>query len=309
MSEFFREILDVVVPAFAIASMLAVGLANPVRRLLRPMRRIRLVFILFAANFVFVPMLAWLAARIFTLDYAYEAGIILVSLTAGAPFVLKFTEIARGNVAFAASLLVLLLIGTVVIAPFTLPLLVSGAKVSPDAIGISLGWTMLAPLVIGLFIREWRPQWSARLGPWVAKSVTPLLIIVLIATFLGNGHLIADLFGTGAIAASVFVAIGAVIIGYLSSPGPNATRSILALVTGQRNIGAAIVVATQEFDTPDVLITVVVFSLVAMVILFPTAFAFGWRASVRERATVGSLYRRRVVRATFPPGRPLRPSV
>lgn len=56
---------------------------------------------------------------------------------------------------------------------------------------------------------------------------------------------------------------------------------MLALGTAQRNIAAATVVATQDFDDPRVLVMVVVASLVTWAVLFPVA-------SLLRKRTVGT---------------------
>jgi len=45
----------------------------------------------------------------------------------------------------------------------------------------------------------------------------------------------------------------------------------MALGTAQRNFAAALVVATQSFEAPGVLVMAVVVSLVTMAVLFPVA--------------------------------------
>jgi BASS family bile acid:Na+ symporter len=55
-------------------------------------------------------------------------------------------------------------------------------------------------------------------------------------------------------------------------------RDEMALGTAQRNFAAALVVATQSFESPGVLVMAVVVSLVTMAVLFPTAELLNRRA-------------------------------
>jgi BASS family bile acid:Na+ symporter len=55
-------------------------------------------------------------------------------------------------------------------------------------------------------------------------------------------------------------------------------RDEMALSTAQRNFAAALVVATDTFDAPGVLVMVVIVSLVNMAVLFPAAKLLNKRA-------------------------------
>lgn len=58
---------------------------------------------------------------------------------------------------------------------------------------------------------------------------------------------------------------------------------MLGLGTSQRNIAAAMVVATQAVGDPDTVTMVVVTSLIAFVVLFPVA------GMMRKRSLTGSI--------------------
>ena len=108
---------------------------------------------------------------------------------------------------------------------------------------------------------------------------TIALVALVVLTLIVDFQEIVRLFGSGAILAATILIAGAFAIGHLlGGPDPD-ERGILALGTGQRNIAAATVVATQSIGNPDTLAVVVVGSMVAMAILFPTA----WRLQ-RKRA-------------------------
>jgi BASS family bile acid:Na+ symporter len=47
------------------------------------------------------------------------------------------------------------------------------------------------------------------------------------------------------------------------------TRRVLALGTAQRNIAAALVVGSQSFRDPKVVVTVVVVAIVSLLVLMP----------------------------------------
>ena len=55
-----------------------------------------------------MPLLAYFVSRLLSLEPAIAIGLLLAATAAGAPFLIKLTKIAKGDLAFAAGLLVLL---------------------------------------------------------------------------------------------------------------------------------------------------------------------------------------------------------
>src|SRR5262245_34390543 len=110
--------------------MAAAGLSLGVRDVVAPLCRARLVGLAFVANFVVAPALAYALTQIIPLDRTYAIGLLLLGVAAGAPFLPKLAEVARGDLAFSVGLMLLLTVGSVAFIPVALPLLVPG--VSPD---------------------------------------------------------------------------------------------------------------------------------------------------------------------------------
>ena len=60
--------------------------------------------------------------------------------------------------------------------------------------------------------------------------------------------------------------------------GPGAaTRRVLALGTGQRNIAAALVVASESFSDPKVVVMVIVVTIVGLLTLVPICHVLAYR--------------------------------
>jgi bile acid:Na+ symporter, BASS family len=275
MEDFFAVLLRIVTPIFAIGSMALVGLANSPRALVAPLRNRWLVAGALVASFVLVPLLAWGVTRLLSLDEPFETGLMLVAVASGAPVVVMFVQTARGNLALTGAMIVLLLVGTIIYMPLVLPLVVA-ADVDVDAvtIAITLGWTMVVPLIIGVAARAWSRKWAQRVVPILRPVTMILLALSVLSTVLADPSGIREIFGEGAILAGLLVISAAFAFGFLLGGRDPEARTVLGFSTGQRNIAAAMVVATQDFaDDRDVVAMVVVTSLVAMAILFPIAFA------------------------------------
>jgi BASS family bile acid:Na+ symporter len=170
---------------------------------------------------------------------------------------------------------------TVVYMPLVVPLVVADASVSAMSIAVPLILTLLLPLVVGLVVDSVLPSLAARLRPVAVKTSTIALLVLIASTLVLNGPLFRDLLGTGAISAAVLLTAGGFGMGYLlSSPGFD-RRAVMGLGAGQRNIAAALVVASRDFDDPNTLVMVVLFSIVDLIVLFPIAWVLRRRSPRR----------------------------
>lgn len=284
MNDALSRISNVAVEIFAIASMASVGMTYTLRQILGPLRNLRGVVLALLANFVAVPLLALAIVQMLSLDRAYGIGLLLVAAAAGAPFVVKLTEIAGGSVSFASGLLVLLLVASIVYMPLVVPLLTAETTVGTWAIAAPLVFTMLLPLVVGLILDALWPLLTRQLLPVAAILSNAALVILVVLTFVLNLPTVLGVFGTGAILASVLLLAGSFAIGWLFGGFGEHLHDEMAFGTAQRNYAAAMVVATRSFAQTDVLVMIVVVSLVSMALLFPAAWMMS-RLVARRSAT------------------------
>jgi BASS family bile acid:Na+ symporter len=228
-----------------------------------------------------MPASASAIARVLKLDQPLGIALLLLGTAAGSPFLPKLTGIAKGDLAFAVGLMVLLMVLTVAYMPLVLPFLLEGVSVDPMNIARSLLLLMLLPLGAGLTV-------NARFGSIAERTRAPLnrlstlslslSIVLLLVTNIKN---VVALFGTRGILASILFLLGGAAIGWLlGGPSPGA-KGVLALATSQRNISAAFVVGGKNFDDPKVLVMVVVVAAVGLLILMPLARALGNRSAER----------------------------
>ncbi len=277
------ELLSKAVPitmlVFVVVSMLAVGSSLTVGQIVAPLRNGRLVFFALLANFVLMPVGAWTIAKLLRLDQPLGVALLLLGVAAGAPFLPKLAGIAKGNLAFAVGLMVLLMVLTVAYMPLVLPLLLQGVSVDPMKIARSLLLLMLLPLGVGLAL-------NARFGGAAERIRVPLnkistfslalLIVLLLVTNIQN---VIALFGTRGIFASILFLFLGVGVGWLLGGPALGTKGVLALGTAQRNIAAALVVGGKDFDDPRVLVMIVVVAVVGLLILMPLARVLGSRGA------------------------------
>ena len=100
MGEILQVIMQLSVLVFVITSMLAMGLNLTIKQIAAPLRNARLVILALVVNFILVPILAYLIVLVIPLDEGLETGLILMATAAGAPFLPKLAQAAKGNMAF-----------------------------------------------------------------------------------------------------------------------------------------------------------------------------------------------------------------
>jgi BASS family bile acid:Na+ symporter len=236
------------------------------------------VILALLANFVLVPLLAYGIILLIPLEKSLQIGLVVLATAAGAPFLPKLVQGAKGNIAFGVGLMVLLMVVSIVYIPIVLPLLLSGVQVNPWDIAQSLIVLMLIPLAIGLLMKSHSPE-SAAHWQGVMNKVSSLAILILLVLGLGlNASNILSLIGTGGLLALLLFIIGSLAIGLLLGGGDPGVRSVMGLGTAQRNISAAIVVAAQNFTEGNTLTFILVASILLLLVLLPTAKRLGARA-------------------------------
>src|SRR6476661_2532751 len=271
--ELLSKAATVAMLTFVVSSMLAMGAGLTVSQISEPLRNARLVMLALLANFVLTPLAAFALGRVLQLDEPLRVGLLLLGCAAGAPFLPKLAELAKGNLAFAVGAMVLLMVVTVGYLPIVLPLLLPGVTVDPWKIARSLVLVMLLPLAAGLVLKAFYEHWAARVKPLLDRISNVSLILLVLLITAANIDKVLEVFGTrGILAGLLFVALGFGIGWLLGGPG-NDTRRVLALGTGQRNIAAALVVGSQSFSDPQVIVMVTVVAVIGLVTLMPLARA------------------------------------
>jgi predicted Na+-dependent transporter len=264
---------------FVACSMLAMGLSLTMAEILEPLKNTGLVIKALIANFVLVPLLGFALGQFMPVPDGAAIGLLVVACAAGAPFLPKLVQVAKGDVAFGVGLMTLLMVITVIYMPIVLPLLLQGVQVDALAIAQSLFFQMLVPLAIGLLIKARYEETAAHIQPVFSQASNFALIALLILGLILGFDSFVGAFGSWSIFSSLLFIIGAAVIGYLlGGPGVH-TRSVVSLGTGQRNLAAAMIVASGNFSDPDVLTVVMIVAIIGLVLLMVTAGEMGKRAA------------------------------
>jgi BASS family bile acid:Na+ symporter len=275
-----EKIFSLVVVIFTVANLAAMGLELNLREALKALRNVKFVSLVFVWSWVAGPAFAYLLTKVLPLAEPYAMGLLLICPAPCAPFYPMVVRKAKGDVAFAAALLLLTSVGTVVMMPLMLPFLIKGLTVSAWAIAKPLLTLVLTPLVIGIAIRVYAAKTADKLFPVVKKIGGLFTLLILVFVLVLYGKKMCDSMGSWAICAQVLFLAGLAVVSHLVGFGlKQAQRSIIALGMGTRNIAAAFAALTA-IPNPDARLVVMVLLAVPLsgVVAFPAARMFARRA-------------------------------
>ena len=263
--------------SFVVSSMLAMGAGLTLGQIIEPLRNARMVALALVANFVVMPLGALALAKGLWLDEPLGIGLLLLGCAAGAPFLPKLAELAKGNLAFGVGAMVLLMVVTVGYLPLVVPLLLQGVSVDPWKIARSLVLLMLLPLAVGLALKAGYEDLAARMKPVLDRISNISLVLLVVLITAANLDKVLQVFGRRGILAGILLVAFGFGTGWLLGGPAAETKRVMALGTAQRNIAAALVVASQSFDDPEVAVMVIVVAIVGLIILMPLSRALANR--------------------------------
>jgi BASS family bile acid:Na+ symporter len=174
LMDLLNKVATTALLGFVVSSMMAMGVGFSVGQIIDALRDVWLVLLALLANFVVMPLGALALDKMLRLDEPLGVGLLLLGAAAGAPFLPKLTELAKGNLPFAVGIMMLLAVGTIVYLPLVLPLLLPGVTVNSAKIAGWLFLLTLLPLAIGLALRAWYKGLAARVNPvldWVSNVI------------------------------------------------------------------------------------------------------------------------------------------
>jgi bile acid:Na+ symporter, BASS family len=271
MHDLLRQIEKLSVAAFLVSSLLAIGLTLTLRTITAPLRDFRLVLLAVGLNFIIAPAFAWSLTFLIPPDDSHAIGLLLLGGAAGAPFVPKTVEVARGNIALAAALMVLLTVGTILFLPFALPLMIPGLKADAWSIARPLLLFIVVPLAAGMFVKNRAAALAARAAPVLAKIGSAALLLFFVLLIAINFRLLLGILGSFVVVAALVYFVGLFGIAWLLGGAIPGARGVLALATTGRNFGAALAPAASSFNDPKITVMIIVGAIVCVMVSFVAA--------------------------------------
>jgi BASS family bile acid:Na+ symporter len=270
MTEILQIVFKVSLLVFIVSSMMSMGLNLTVSQIIKPLKNVKLIVLSLIVNFILVPLLVYGIISIVPLNEGERIALLLISIAGGAPFIPKLAEIAKGNIPYSIGLMLLLMVVTIFFMPLVVPLMFSGAEISSWDIAKSLVVTMLLPLIVALIIRAYWEKGAKPMKEFFAKLTNIAMLLLIISLVILNTNHLIDKIGHPLLAILLLL-IGSMIIGYYMGGKGKEIRVVSSLGAGQRNISAALLVGTLNFDNPDITIMLVAVSIFGLLIMLPYA--------------------------------------
>ena len=274
MKEIFEIAFVVAMNTLVAGSMITIGLNLTISQIIEPFKNVRMVALSLIANFLFVPLFAFAIVSLLPISEGMRIGIILLSLSSGAPFIPMLVKRAKGPVASGIGLMLLLLVVTIFLIPIVVPIIFSGTEVSSIAIAQTLIFTMLIPLLLALFIRAYLPNIAQRIQPFsaIVTNIAALILVITVA-YLYTQMIVSNLHILPII---LLFFLGCLAIGYLTGWKNRNARIVLSVGTSLRNPPVAILVASNYFSNePMAAVVPMLVVIMGLSILFSWAIILG----------------------------------
>lgn len=244
-------------------------------------QRPKAVLVGIVGQLIGLPLLGFAVASNFNLSPTQAVGIMILVSCAGGVVSGLLTQMARGDTALSITMTAIsMLVGTVSI-PFIINLslghfLQQSEYVQLDLLATSLrllAMTIL-PVVLGMLLRQLRPQFSIRIAPAIARGSNVLLLVIIGLTLFGSGKEIVGDMNT-LILPMFILNILAMALGYISASVAGLElkeTKTLTIEVGIQNSATGIFIATSLLNNtllalPAMIYTGVAFLNVALFIL------------------------------------------
>lgn len=232
---------------------------------------------------VAVPVLALAVIRMFDLPRAAEIGILLMTISPGAPVALSRSLGAGGHRSFAPALQM----AVVALAVLSMPLWVAAlnevyagrATIAPGHLARQVTFVQLLPLGLGMLTRWASERAAAWLEPRLRRAAGFAIVLLVVLVLIDIWQDVAGA-GLRVALAIALVTVLALAAGHLLGGPEPATRTATAVCTAARNPGLALLVATLNAAPPAVNATVLAYLAVSALTVAPYVF---WRARATAR--------------------------
>ena len=202
-------------------------------------------------QFVIMPTLAYLLAKVFNLPPEIAVGVILVGCCPGGTSSNVMTFLSKGDVALSVTVTSV----TTILAPFVTPALIllfakEWVNISPSSLFISIVQVDLIPIILGIIVQKLfkrQAQASVKVLPLVSVMA---IVAIVSAVVAGSQEKIAE---TGFIIFAVVVLHNTLgyLIGYLFAKlfkMDLPKKKAIAIEVGMQNSGLGVALATAHFS-------------------------------------------------------------
>jgi BASS family bile acid:Na+ symporter len=259
-----------VVQLSLILIVVGVGLQARWQGLIYALRRPAMLARSFIAINIIVPAAAVVLCLIFPVAPLTKAGLIIIAVSPLAPLVPGKMVMSGADQATAFGLYVVLILAAIVVVPATVAIIdefvTAEVSLPVSAVALLVLKSVLIPLVVGLVIGTRWPAFAQRAARICTIAAYVVVLPVLAVVIAKVGGALLHLLGDGTLAVIVLtIAAGLAAGHFLGGPLPQ-NRAALAQAAVTRHPGIAALIATRNFESPQVMLAIMLFFLTSIVI-------------------------------------------
>ena len=245
--------------------MLGMGLTLKVNDFKILYKNPRWIIIGVLTQFSIMPLLGWIISKIFELPDFFAVGLILLSCCPGGTASNVIAYLSNLNVAFSVSMTFISTVAGVILTPFLVSN-ISGELINVDLKGLILSATkvVLVPVFLGVFVSKYFPLFTKRMIIY-SPSVSVLLIVLIVASIIGEGKEIIFQSGINLIISVMTLHLLGFILGYIISfifLRDKKLSKTICIEIGMQNSGLGVVLAKENYMNPSIAIPSAISSLV-----------------------------------------------
>jgi bile acid:Na+ symporter, BASS family len=266
--------------AFVVLVMFSIGLRVRSSELLDVVRGRSILIRTLVANCVLIPAVGLLLVYIFPLTRDAMIGVLLLAAIPGTPIAMQFTSRVASRLAFAAGMMAVLSLVSIVMTPLAVQIIPQAARENQRPILSLVGAIFLyiaLPLCAGLWVARRAPEIARRMVLPIIILATFVFVFVMWETRLVRRQALHAIAGHGTIVAMVLLFLSSFLIGWMIG-GDTDMRRVLATSTSMRNVVIVLYIARYCFPGTSVYMVPIVYlsMMVPANMLFHLSFAV-WR--------------------------------
>lgn len=202
------------------------------------------------AQFTIMPLIAWVLTQLFQLPQELAIGVILVGACPGGTASNVITYLAGGDLALSVGMTGV----STILAPFMTPFitwLLAGTMVDVSITNmmISIMQVVILPIVLGLLIKHYFPQFTKRLSVGL-PAFSSIIITLIIACIVSVNSVQLQAVGFLVLVVVALHNLSGFALGYLLGKLlklPHNKRTAISIEVGMQNSGLACSLAQQHF--------------------------------------------------------------
>jgi BASS family bile acid:Na+ symporter len=255
---------EILVGGFVVLMMLNVGIDLTIEKIRAVFGQPRLLAIGLGLNYLVVPAIFYGLVTIFDVDGMWAVGLLFVAAAPGGPVASVMVQNARGHLALAVSLIVVMNLLNTVLTPIgiwvmdAMPASDGGEEVVIGMIKTILMFQMI-PLAAAMSFRHLWPDRAIQLQPMIERAAKLLLIIVAIGVLINEIQGLKDL-PWGLIAAVNIGVPISIAMGWWLTPGSTTDKIAISLSTPYRSISVVLLLLAAWVRDGDAILAAMAYS-------------------------------------------------